>query len=64
MRAEARTRTFRVLFAGEGQFSQVLLSLVAFVKKTERTPRSELELAEDRLRQWRERGKAKKARKT
>ena len=63
VRAEARTRTFRVLFAGEGQFSQVLLSLVAFVKKTQRTPRSELELAEDRLRQWRERGKAKKARK-
>ncbi|MBX7115230.1 MAG: type II toxin-antitoxin system RelE/ParE family toxin [Myxococcaceae bacterium] len=37
VRAEARTRTFRVLFAGEGQFSQVLLSLVAFVKKTQRT---------------------------
>lgn len=63
VRAEARTRTFRVLFASEGRFSQVLLSLVAFVKKTQKTPRSELELAEDRLRQWRERGKAKKARK-
>ena len=64
VRAEAQTRTFRVLFAGEGRFSQVLLSLVAFVKKTQKTPRSELDLAEDRLRQWRERGKARKARKT
>ena len=64
VRAEAQTRTFRVLFSGEGRFSQVLLSLVAFVKKTQKTPRSELELAEGRLRQWRERGKAKKARKT
>lgn len=60
VRAEGPTRTFRVVFAAEGKFSQVLLSLVAFVKKTQKTPRSELELAEDRLSQWRQRGHAKK----
>ena len=63
VRAEGQTRTFRVLFAGEGRFSQVLLSLVAFVKKTQKTPRSELELAENRLRHWRDQGQARKARK-
>jgi phage-related protein len=34
----------------------VLLSLSAFVKKSQKTPRSEIELAEKRLKDWRARG--------
>lgn len=60
VRADAATRSFRVLFAAEGRHSQVLLSLSAFEKRTQRTPARELELAEDRLRDWRERGAEKK----
>jgi phage-related protein len=60
VRADAATRSFRVLFATEGRYSQVLLSLSAFEKRTQKTPPRELELAEDRLRDWRERGAARK----
>ena len=61
VRAEAESRSFRILFSAEGRFSQVLLSLVGFVKKTQKTPQNELDLAEDRLRQWHARGKARRA---
>ena len=60
VRADAATRSFRVLFAAEGRFSQVLLSLSAFEKRTRKTPPRELQVAEDRLRDWRTRGTAKK----
>lgn len=60
VRADAATRSFRVLFATEGRYSQVLLSLSAFEKRTQKTPPRELDLAEDRLRDWRERGTARK----
>jgi phage-related protein len=40
----------------------VLLSLSAFAKKTQKTPLRELERAETRLRDWRDRGAAKKPR--
>lgn len=56
VRADASTRSFRVLFAAEGSRGQVLLSLSAFEKRTQRTPHRELALAEARLRDWRERG--------
>jgi phage-related protein len=59
VRADGRTRTFRVLFAPEGRFGQVLLSLSGFVKKTQKTPLRELALAESRLAEWRERGQAR-----
>src|SRR5262249_55860244 len=32
IRADAATRSFRILFSAEGRFSQVLLSLVAFAR--------------------------------
>ena len=54
--ADARTRSFRLLFAPEGRFGQVFLSLSGFVKKTRKTPPRELALAESRLRSWRARG--------
>lgn len=56
VRADAATRSFRVLFATEGRYSQILLSLSAFEKRTQKTPPRELELAEERLRDWRLRG--------
>ena len=60
VRADAATRSFRILFSTEGSYSQVLLSLSAFEKRTQMTPRREVELAENRLRDWRVRGATKK----
>ena len=57
VRADASTRSFRVLFAAEGNLSQVLLSLSAFEKRTQKTPPRELEVAEERLRDWRDRSR-------
>ena len=56
VRADAATRSFRILFATEGRCSQVLLSLSAFEKRTQKTPPRELDLADARLRDWRSRG--------
>lgn len=56
VRTEGPTRALRLLFAKEGRFGQVLLSLSGFVKKTQKTPLAELRLAERRLRDWRARG--------
>jgi phage-related protein len=60
VRADASTRSFRLLFSAEGSYSQVLLTLSAFEKRTQKTPPRELELAENRLRDWRHRGTAKR----
>lgn len=57
VRAEGDRQAFRVLFAPEGRSGQVLLALEAFSKKTQRTPKQVLELAERRLRDWRQRGR-------
>ena len=56
VRADADRRSFRVLFAQETKF--ILLSLSGFPKSTQKTPRRELEVAEGRLRDWRQRAKA------
>jgi phage-related protein len=60
VRADAATRSFRLLFSSEGRYSHVLLALSAFEKRTQKTPARELELAERRLVDWRKRGVAKK----
>ncbi len=60
VRADAATRSFRVLFVVEGRYGQFMLSLSAFEKRTQKTPSRELELAEVRLRDWRTRGTRKK----
>lgn len=57
VRAFAGDRGYRMLFSVEGRLSQVLLSLHAFGKQTQGTPPGEMELAEKRLRDWRERGR-------
>lgn len=50
-------RAWRVLFSAEGRRHHVLLALSSFEKKSQKTPDRELELAEDRLRDWRSRGR-------
>lgn len=58
VRADAVTRSFRLLFATEGRYSHVLLSLSVFEKRTQKTPSAEITLAERRLGDWRARGQA------
>lgn len=62
--ADTKDHWIRILFAAQGRYSQVLLSLSAFAKKTNTTPKTELDLAEARLKSWKSRGKAKKAAKS
>jgi len=47
--------TYRLLFAVDGHAGQMLLGLLPFNKKTQQTPDRYIELAEDRLRDWRSR---------
>ena len=57
VRADGERVIYRVLFAREGTRGQILLSLAAFDKKTQKTPPRQIELAERRLRDWRSRGR-------
>jgi len=57
VRADATTRSFRLLFACEGKYRQVLLSLSIYEKRTQRAPAREIELARKRLKDWRTRAK-------
>jgi len=64
---EVRTRgnrvIYRLLFAPQGRRGQVLLTLVVFRKKTQKTPPQIIRLAQQRLRDWGQRGSGmKKAR--
>ncbi len=61
VRAIYNTKAYRILFACEGRFHHVLLSLEGFQKKTQQTPKANIKLAEQRLADWRRRGKAKRA---
>lgn len=45
VKADGARQTFRVLFASEGRHDQVLLSLEAFSKKTQKTPPAKIKLA-------------------
>ena len=60
VRANGVDRIYRILFAKEGRYGQVLLSLDAFVKGSQKTPTGKIDLAEQRLHDWRERGRQKK----
>lgn len=57
IRADAATRSFRLLFACEGRYSHVLLALSVFEKRSQRAPPHEIELAERRLADWRDRAR-------
>ena len=61
VRAIYDTKAYRILFACEGRFHQVLLALNGFQKKTQQTPPAHIKLAEQRLADWRRRGKTKRA---
>jgi phage-related protein len=56
VRASANGSRYRVLFAEEGSRGKILLGLGAFKKQTQKTPRREIELAQQRLGDWRGRG--------
>ena len=55
VRADGDHVIYRILFAREGAHGQILLSLVAFNKKTQKTPPEQIDLATKRLRDWRSR---------
>ncbi len=59
VRATGENRIYRVIFATQGRYSQVLLALEGFDKKTQKTPAARLEVAEDRLADWKKRGRKK-----
>ena len=61
VRAFYNTKAYRILFACEGRFHHILLALEGFQKKTQQTPKAHLKLAEQRLADWRRRGKARRA---
>lgn len=56
VRIDGENHAFRILFAPEGRFKQVLLALEGFAKKTQKTPPQAIKLAETRLSNWRDRG--------
>jgi phage-related protein len=60
-RANYNTKAYRILFACEGRYHHVLLALEGFQKKTQQTPKAQIKVAEQRLADWRRRGKAKRA---
>lgn len=55
VRADGDKASYRILFASEGAKGRVLLALVAFRKRTQRTPARLIELATRRLIEWRHR---------
>src|SRR5712691_5188700 len=61
VRAFYNTKAYRILFAREGRFNHVLLALEGFQKKTQQTPKAQIKVAEQRLADWRRRGKAKRS---
>ena len=55
VRADGRRQAYRLLFAAEGPSGQVLLGLSAYTKSGQRTPITQIALAEHRLVDWRDR---------
>lgn len=55
------TKAYRILFACEGRFNQILLSLEGFQKKTQQTSNAAIRLAEQRLADWQRRGKQRES---
>lgn len=56
VRVDGKDVIYRILFASQGSSGRVLLSLHAFKKKTQKTPKSAIELAQRRLADWESRG--------
>ncbi len=62
VRAFGENQAFRILFAPEGSYGQVLLALEGISKKTQKLPEATIELAQRRLRDWRIRGGQRRSR--
>ena len=62
VRADGDRVIYRILFASQGRHGQVLLALMGFKKKTQKTPPQMIRLARRRLQDWEERGAQRKAR--
>lgn len=60
VRADGSRVIYRILFAPQGRRSQVLLSLMGFKKKTQKTPPQMIRLARRRLQDWEQRGAKRK----
>lgn len=60
VRAEGTQVIYRILFAPQGRYKQVLLALEGFKKKTQKTPPQTIRLAKRRLRDWKRRGNEKR----
>jgi phage-related protein len=56
VRANGNRAIYRILFAPQGRWGQVLLALAVFKKKTQKTPPQVIRLAERRLQDWERRG--------
>lgn len=56
VRTDGKGAVYRVLFAPQGKRGQVVLALICFKKKTQKTPPRLIRLAETRLRDWETRG--------
>jgi phage-related protein len=54
---DGRNVIYRLLFAEEGRFGQVLLALAAVNKKWQKARKGDIELAEERLADWRSRSR-------
>jgi phage-related protein len=57
VRANGKDEAFRILFAAEGLKGRILLALEGFSKKDQKTPARLIKLAEQRLGDWRARGR-------
>lgn len=55
VRTDGNRVIYRILFAPQGRQGQVLLTLVALRKKTQKTPPQIMRLAQRRLRDWEQR---------
>lgn len=60
VRANGNRVIYRVLFAPQGRRGQVLLSLQAIKKKTQKTPIQSIRLARRRLQDWKKQGEEQK----
>jgi phage-related protein len=55
LRASVGNNQYRLLFAEQGKYSQVLLAVVVFTKKTTKLPKQQHDLAVKRMKDWEQR---------
>jgi phage-related protein len=62
VRVDGEDQSYRILFAPQGRHQTIFLALEGFSKKTQQTPSSKIQLAEQRLRDWNQRGLVRRLR--